>query len=407
MTSPCISSRAGACTCAWARAPQQDPRPRAAQKVLNWVRVRTTQAAVEVNDLLSSDICVLACTCFHQTRQQLHLNRSFLSMCPTCPTCLCLQCPSPCPVCEPSALWRRWPSPTSRSQSLCLDSSFLALCRRVVHILRSCLNHLQRASSSPAEDCLLPSYCLKIRSFTVSLGDNFFTPPGSILLSSSLPRTSSNISFLSSSSSLLPSPFWPCSKSSPLLTVRFSFKECGLKEDTSLGKILNYRSRWYSPSKTSPVGGHLWSCIELWDDVHNGPGKEWVLNKTILIAMMTIMMILLTRDLVAGNWCGAWEPLMSAIDLFAQVGGRAPLLLARCWGENMSAWCCWIFLRILRLPDPKCDKNMDMKTTQSISFSNWLTTFPTHAPRVVTITTIRCHFDFNQLPAAIKQLPNK
>ena len=46
--------------------------------------------------------------------------------------------------------------------------------------------------------------------------------------------------------------------------------------------------------------------------------------------MMTIMMILLTRDLVAGNGCRAWEPLMSAIDLFAQVGGRVPLLLARC-----------------------------------------------------------------------------
>ena len=46
--------------------------------------------------------------------------------------------------------------------------------------------------------------------------------------------------------------------------------------------------------------------------------------------MMTIMMILLTRDLVAGNGCGAWELLMSAIDLFVEVGGRAPLLLARC-----------------------------------------------------------------------------
>ena len=51
---------------------------------------------------------------------------------------------------------------------------------------------------------------------------------------------------------------------------------------------------------------------------------------TITIAMMTIMMILLTRDLVVGNGCGAWELLMSAIDLFAEVGGRAPLLLARC-----------------------------------------------------------------------------
>ena len=51
---------------------------------------------------------------------------------------------------------------------------------------------------------------------------------------------------------------------------------------------------------------------------------------TITIAMMTIMMILLTRDLAADNGCGAWEPLMSAIDLFVEVGGRAPLLLARC-----------------------------------------------------------------------------
>ena len=57
---------------------------------------------------------------------------------------------------------------------------------------------------------------------------------------------------------------------------------------------------------------------------------DLLLKITITIAMMTIMMILLTRDLVAGNGCGAWEPLMSAIDLFAQVGGRAPLLLARC-----------------------------------------------------------------------------
>ena len=57
---------------------------------------------------------------------------------------------------------------------------------------------------------------------------------------------------------------------------------------------------------------------------------DLLLKITITIAMMTIMMILLTRDLVAGNGCGTWEPLMSAIDLFAEVGGRAPLLLARC-----------------------------------------------------------------------------
>ena len=145
-----------------------------------------------------------------------------------------------------------------------------------------------------------------------------------------------------------------------------------------------------SPPKTSPVGGHLWSCIELWDDVHNGPDKEWVLKITILIAMMTIMMILLTRDLVAGNWCGAWEPLMSAIDLFAQVGGRVPLLLARCWGENMSAWCCWIFLRILRLPDPKCDK---IWTWKQRSLSSLQTDWP-----LLLQTPYKSGRNYNHLP---------
>ena len=142
-----------------------------------------------------------------------------------------------------------------------------------------------------------------------------------------------------------------------------------------------------SPPKTSPVGSHLWSCIELWDDVHNGPGKEWVLKITITIAMMTIMMILLTRDLVAGNGCGAWEPLMSAIDLFAEVGGRAPLLLARCWGENMSAWCCWILFRInlenIRTAGPNVWQKYDHESNAVYQhhFSN------THS-RVVTIATI-------------------